>query len=326
MMMRLALRLPLRRLGDKRWYSSADGFDATSSSSKAQPPSEAIDGFSVFPQELPSNAQDPSKDDFINDATSPPRTREQQMEYNKHESLRDWLGRQSRKRSVDEIVVLTGNIHRGSEILHNAVYNKGTGFNHSERERLGVRGLVPPRFFSIEQQAEKIWQQQVVMRESNAPKIARWRHLQALKDRNETLFYRLLQEHVEELAPVIYTPTVGEACLNYSRFFRRARGMFFTKDDVGHMHSMTYNWRGDVKIVVVTDGSRVLGLGDLGAHGMGISVGKLDLYVAGGGFDPQEVLPVCLDVGTNNKSLLNDKWYFGLNSQRLEGGRLLPRD
>ena len=118
------------------------------------------------------------------------------MEYNKHESLRDWLGRQSRKRSVDEIVVLTGNIHRGSEILHNAVYNKGTGFNHSERERLGVRGLVPPRFFSIEQQAEKIWQQQVVMRESNAPKIARWRHLQALKDRNETLFYRLLQEHV----------------------------------------------------------------------------------------------------------------------------------
>ena len=196
---RLALRrfsaIPLRHLGDKRWYSSAaDGFDATSSSSKAQPPSEATDGFSVFPQELPSNAQDPSKDAFINDATSPPRTREQQMEYNKHESLRDWLGRQSRKRSVDEIVVLTGNIHRGSEILHNAVYNKGTGFNHSERERLGVRGLVPPRFFSIEQQAEKIWQQQVVMRESNAPKIARWRHLQALKDRNETLFYRLLQE------------------------------------------------------------------------------------------------------------------------------------
>ena len=119
MMTRLALRrfsaLPLRRLGDKRWFSSADdGFDATSSSSKAQPPSEAIDGFITFPKELPSNAQDPSKDDFINDATSPPRTREQQMEYNKHESLRDWLGRQSRKRSVDEIVVLTGNIHRGA--------------------------------------------------------------------------------------------------------------------------------------------------------------------------------------------------------------------
>ena len=293
---------------------------ATTTLTDDDDPKKEVDGFSVFPQELPSNARDPSKDDFINDATSPPRTREQQLEYNKHESLRDWLGRQSRKRSVDEIVVLTGNIHRGSEILHNAVYNKGTGFNHSERERLGVRGLVPPRYFSIKEQAEKVWQQQVAMRESNAAKIGRWRHLQALKDRNETLFYRLLQDHVEELAPVIYTPTVGEACLNYSRFFRRARGMYFTKDDVGHMHSMTYNWRGDVKIVVVTDGSRVLGLGDLGAHGMGISIGKLDLYVAGGGFDPQEVLPVCLDVGTNNKSLLNDKWYVGLNSQRLEGG------
>ena len=101
---------------------------------------------------------------------------------------------------MDEIVVLTGNIHRGSEILHNAVYNKGTGFNHSERERLGVRGLVPPRYFSIKEQAEKVWQQQVAMRESNAAKIGRWRHLQALKDRNETLFYRLLQDHVEELA------------------------------------------------------------------------------------------------------------------------------
>jgi malic enzyme len=201
------------------------------------------------------------------------------------------------------------------------VYNKGTGFTASERERLGVRGLVPPRYFSIEQQAEKIWEQQVLMREDQVPKITRWRHLQALKDRNETLFYRLLIEHVEELAPVIYTPTVGEACLNYSKFFKRARGMFFTKDDVGNFHSMTYNWRGDVKVVVVTDGSRVLGLGDLGAHGMGISIGKLDLYVAGGGFDPSEVLPVTLDVGTNNEQLLNDRWYLGLNSQRLEGGK-----
>ena len=122
---------------------------ATTTLTDDDDPKKEVDGFSVFPQELPSNARDPSKDDFINDATSPPRTREQQLEYSKHESLRDWLGRQSRKRSVDEIVVLTGNIHRGSEILHNAVYNKGTGFNHSERERLGVRGLVPPRYFSI---------------------------------------------------------------------------------------------------------------------------------------------------------------------------------
>ena len=151
-----------------RWYSSSSDDSKTSTTGD----DATTDGFSIFPQELPSNARDPSKDDFINDATSPPRTREQQMEYSKHESLRDWLARQSRKRSVDEIVVLTGNIHRGSEILHHAVYNKGTGFNHSERERLGVRGLVPPRYFSIEQQAEKIWQQQVTMRESNAPKIA----------------------------------------------------------------------------------------------------------------------------------------------------------
>lgn len=147
--------------------------------------------------------------------------------------------------------------------------------------------------------------------------------MQALQDRNETLFYRLLVDHIEELAPIIYTPTVGEACLQYSRLFRRPRGMYFSAKDVGHFNAMMYNWKNDVSVIVVTDGSRVLGLGDLGAHGMGISVGKLDLYVAGAGIDPSKVLPCVLDVGTDNEALLNDKYYFGLQQPRMKGAEYM---
>ena len=143
--------------------------------------------------------------------------------------------------------------------------------------------------------------------------------MQALQDRNETLFYRLLVDHIEELAPIIYTPTVGEACLQYSRLFRRPRGMYFSAEDVGHFNAMMYNWKSDVRVIVVTDGSRILGLGDLGAQGMGISVGKLDLYVAGAGIDPGCVLPCVLDVGTDNQKLLDDPYYFGLQQRRLKG-------
>lgn len=157
------------------------------------------------------------------------------------------------------------------------------------------------------------------MNEPGKTAMFKWRSMQALQDRNETLFYRLLVDHIEELAPIIYTPTVGEACLQYSRLFRRPRGMYFSADDRGHFNAMMYNWKSDVNVIVVTDGSRVLGLGDLGAQGMGISVGKLDLYVAGAGIEPGSVLPCVLDVGTDNEKLLNDPYYFGLQRKRLKG-------
>ena len=157
------------------------------------------------------------------------------------------------------------------------------------------------------------------MNEPGKTAMFKWRSMQALQDRNETLFYRLLVDHIEELAPIIYTPTVGEACLQYSRLFRRPRGMYFSADDRGHFNAMMYNWKSNVNVIVVTDGSRVLGLGDLGAQGMGISVGKLDLYVAGAGIEPGSVLPCVLDVGTDNEKLLNDPYYFGLQRKRLKG-------
>ena len=219
------------------------------------------------------------------------------------------------RRVTDDVVVMHPDTSRGIEVLHNPVYNKGTSFTASERERLGVRGLVPPRYFTIEQQAEKIWTQNKSMERP----LERWAHLQDLKDRNETLFYRLVHDHIEELAPIIYTPTVGDACLQFSKLLRRARGMYFSADDRGNFNSMMFNWKRSVSVIVVTDGSRILGLGDLGTNGMGISQGKVDLYVAGGGFDPQHVLPVVLDVGTNNTELLDDPYYLGVPRKRLEG-------
>lgn len=212
--------------------------------------------------------------------------------------------------------VLPARLDRGVDVLHDPVYNKGTGFPMAERDRLGIRGLVPPRFLNIEQQAAKVYEH-IKNCKTNLDK---WLLLQALQDRNETLFYQLIISHVEELAPVIYTPTVGEVCLQYSRLFRRARGMYFSAADRGNMHAMAYNWDNDrVDVIVVTDGSRVLGLGDLGVQGMGISVGKLDLYVAGAGLHPSFVLPVVLDVGTNNETLLQDPYYLGLPHPRLQG-------
>ena len=150
--------------------------------------------------------------------------------------------------------------------------------------------------------------------------LDKWLALQALQDRNETLFYKVIIDHVEECAPIIYTPTVGEVCLSYSRLYRRARGMYFSADDRGNMHAMVYNWPNErVDVIVLTDGSRILGLGDLGVQGMGIPIGKLDLYVAGAGVHPSYVMPVCLDVGTDNAALREDSCYLGLPRPRLTG-------
>jgi len=148
--------------------------------------------------------------------------------------------------------------------------------------------------------------------------VRRWRLLQELQDRNETLFYKVLLENFVEMTPIIYTPTVGWACLNYARLYRRPRGMYFSATDKGEMSAIAWNWPCDhVDAIVVTDGSRILGLGDLGINGLGISVGKLDCYVAAAGFNPRRVLPVVIDVGTDNEALRNDPLYMGLKQPRV---------
>ncbi|CAA3027760.1 NAD-dependent malic enzyme 59 kDa isoform, mitochondrial [Olea europaea subsp. europaea] len=158
----------------------------------------------------------------------------------------------------------------------------------------------------------------------NFVSLAKWRILNRLHDRNETLYYRVLIDNIKNFAPIIYTPTVGLVCQNYSGLFRRPRGMYFSAKDKGEMMSMIYNWPAqEVDMIVLTDGSRILGLGDLGVQGIGIPIGKLDMYVAAAGINPQRILPVMLDVGTNNQKLLEDRLYLGLRQPRLEGEEYL---
>lgn len=205
---------------------------------------------------------------------------------------------------------------RGSDILHNPLYNKGTAFKSGERDRLRFRGLLPARIMNIHVQKDRFLK---VLR-AEVSKIKQNILLEDLHDRNETLYHRVLVDHMEEMAPLIYTPTVGQACIEFASHYRRPRGMYFTEDDRGHMAAMVYNWpHKDVHVIVVTDGSRILGLGDLGASGMGIPIGKLSLYCAAGGIAPHRVLPVVLDVGTDNQELLNDRFYLGVQKKRLRG-------
>jgi len=224
---------------------------------------------------------------------------------------------------------------KGANLISDPLFNKGLAFPMTERDRLGIRGLVPPATLEIEEQKDVIMSEyetgwaaraaadpddEIIKSGVNPENIRRWNVLQNLQDRNETLFYKILSDEFKEMAPIIYTPTVGWACTNFSHLYRRPRGMFFSANDKGEMAQMVYNWEhDDVDAVVITDGSRILGLGDLGLGGLGISVGKLDLYVAAGGFHPKRVLPCVLDVGTNNQKLINDPRYLGLKQPRVEG-------
>jgi len=213
-----------------------------------------------------------------------------------------------------EVVVVE---KHGVDILNDPLYNKGTAFPLSERDRLGLRGLLPPcEGFGINLQIERVLRR---FRSIKVP-LNQYQQLVGLQDRNEVLFYRVLIENLAELAPVIYTPTVGEACMQFGNIYRRPRGMYFSSNDLGNMNAMVYNWPcDDVRLAVITDGSRVLGLGDLGVNGMGISVGKLSLYVAAAGIHPSQGLPVVVDVGTDNKNLLGDELYLGIRQNRLKG-------
>ncbi|KNC46181.1 malic enzyme [Thecamonas trahens ATCC 50062] len=209
-------------------------------------------------------------------------------------------------------------IHKaGPMVLFDPLTNKGTGFPFAERERLNIRGLVPPAYFPPEAQMERILRSYHAIDPANA--IEKYNFLSALQDRNEVLFYRILSENITEMAPIVYTPTVGEACTQFNSIFRRPRGMFFSAKDRYEMSAMVYNWPHSVDVIVVTDGSRILGLGDLGVGGMGIPIGKLALYVAAGGIHPARTMPAILDVGTNNEALLADPLYLGLRQPRLTG-------
>ena len=205
---------------------------------------------------------------------------------------------------------------RGIQLLHDPVFNKGTAFTEAERDALGLRGLLPPRVQTMEEQKARVMENFHLKPND----LERYIYLTSLMDRNETLFYRLLVDNLEKLMPVIYTPTVGQACQMYGKIFRRSRGLYLSWNDKGQIKRVLKNWpRKDVRVIVVTDGERILGLGDLGAGGMGIPVGKLALYTACAGIHPGQCLPVTLDVGTNNEALLQDPHYLGLRQRRVCG-------
>ncbi|XP_057532447.1 NAD-dependent malic enzyme 65 kDa isoform, mitochondrial [Amaranthus tricolor] len=219
---------------------------------------------------------------------------------------------------------------RSLDILQDPWFNKGTAFSMTERDRLDLRGLLPPNVMTTEQQIERFMADLRVLElttkdgPSDTYALAKWRILNRLHDRNETMYFKVLIANIEEYAPIVSTPTVGLVCQKFSGLYRRPRGMYFSSHDRGEMMSMVYNWPAEqVDMIVVTDGSRILGLGDLGIQGIGVAIGKLDLYVAAAGINPQRVLPVMIDVGTNNEKLLKDPLYLGLQEKRLDGEEYL---
>ena len=200
-------------------------------------------------------------------------------------------------------------------LLRDPLLNKGTAFTEAERDALGLRGFLPAYVLSMQQQVERV----LVNLRALPSDLEKYIALNALHDRNEELFFRVVCDNIDEIQPLIYTPTVGLACQRFGLIFQRPRGMFIGANDRGRIAELLGNWPYQAKLIVVTDGERILGLGDLGAHGMGIPVGKLSLYSACAGIQPEHCLPVMLDVGTNNEELLNDPYYIGMRQRRLRG-------
>ena len=205
---------------------------------------------------------------------------------------------------------------RGQQLLSDPFLNKGSAFTEEERLRLGLAGLLRSNISNIETQSVRSYE----MYTRKQDDIEKYIFLQSLLNRNETLFYHLLSEHLIEMLPIVYTPTVGQACMMLSRITREYRGVYVSPTNIANIDEI---FQGvslpEVSLIVVTDGERILGLGDLGSDGMGIPVGKINLYVAAGGLHPACCLPICLDVGTNNERLLNDPLYLGYRQKRLTG-------
>jgi len=205
----------------------------------------------------------------------------------------------------------------GREMLRAPLYDKGTGFTYEERRRFGIEGMLPAEYNDITKQAER----QFLSICFNPDPVGRHIDLSQLLNRNEVLFYKILSTHLEELMPVIYTPTVGEASRFFSRVYRRARGVFITPTHAGRIEQVLREAApySGVRLMVVTDNEAILGIGDQGVGGMAISIGKLALYCVGAGIHPAQTLPISLDVGTDNEALLEDPFYLGWRKKRLRG-------
>ncbi|KAI5662762.1 hypothetical protein M9H77_22085 [Catharanthus roseus] len=221
-------------------------------------------------------------------------------------------------RATEEQLVTpwVASVASGYNLLRDPRYNKGLAFTDKEREAHYLSGLLPPVVVSQELQEKKLMQS---IRQYEVP-LHKYVAMMELEERNERLFYKLLIDNVEELLPVVYTPTVGEACQKYGSIFKRPQGLFISLKEKGKILEVLKNWpERAIQVIVVTDGERILGLGDLGCQGMGIPVGKLALYTALGGIRPSACLPITIDVGTNNEKLLNDEFYIGLKQKRATG-------
>ena len=209
---------------------------------------------------------------------------------------------------------------RGRELLNDPILNRGTAFSPVERKQLGLRGLLPVAVETLQQQFDRVIRNCA----AKPTDLERYIFLMALQDQNETLFYYTILKSLKDYMPIIYTPTVGEAALQYGAIFRRPRGLYITANDRGEVAKILKNWTGrEPRVIVATDGGRVLGLGDLGANGMTISIGKLALYTAAGGIDPAATLPIVVDVGTNNEKLLDSPHYLGIRKPRMAGAAYL---
>ncbi|HMW73187.1 MAG TPA: oxaloacetate-decarboxylating malate dehydrogenase, partial [Cellvibrionaceae bacterium] len=204
----------------------------------------------------------------------------------------------------------------GYALLANVKYSKGTAFSLEERDAYGLRGLLPPRVCNMSVQVQRA----LANLRRKTCDIDRYVFMQQLLTRSQTLFYRVLIDHIEELMPIVYTPTVGQACREFAHIYRQAQGFYISLADRGLVRSMLNNWpEKDIRMIVVTDGERILGLGDLGANGMGIPIGKLALYCACAGVRPEQCLPVMIDVGTDNVPLREDPFYLGTPCPRVRG-------
>jgi len=208
-----------------------------------------------------------------------------------------------------------GPLH-GIEMLRDPYTNKGTAFSEEDREAHSLRGLLPPRVMTMQAQVARVLENY----HKQPDNLQKYMYLMNLMERHIDLFYRVVLDNLEDMMPIIYTPTVGLACQRFGHIFQRPHGLFISKHDRGRVRAILDNWyEDDVRVIVVTDGERILGLGDLGAQGMGIPIGKLALYSALAGIHPRQTLPITLDVGTNNKTLLNDPLYIGLQEERERG-------
>lgn len=210
----------------------------------------------------------------------------------------------------------------GQNLLNNQYLNKGSAFSFEERTQYNLHGFLPPQVETLQQQADRVWYQ---LNHSDNPEvesvsnIQKYKILQDVQDDNETLFFKVLLDHLSDLAPIVYTPTIGQVCQEFSKNYKRPRGLWLTPAHKGSIYEILKSLNRDIKLIVVTDNQRILGLGDLGAGGIGIPIGKLNLYTAGAGIQPEECLPISIDVGCGKEHILNSEHYFGVKENRLAG-------